>query len=65
MSDSGARKIRRSRRAERALTYYGNVCAAELFLPRVVDIWQTDLPVISVVLIHFLHRFSYIPSRVL
>ena len=53
MPDSGARKIRRGRRAERALTDYGNVCAAELFLPRVVDIWQTDLPVISIVLIHF------------
>lgn len=49
----GACKIRRSRRTERALTDYGNVCAAELFLPRVVDIWQTDLPVISIVLIHF------------
>lgn len=53
MSDSGARKIRRSRRAERALTYYGNVRTAELFLPCVIDIRQTDLPVISVILIHF------------
>lgn len=65
MPDSGACKIRRSRRTERALPDYGNVCAAELFLPRVVDIWQTDLPVISIVLIHFLHHFSYIPSRAL
>ena len=53
MSDSGARKIRRSRRAERALTYYGNVRTAELFLPCVIDIRQTDLPVISIVLIPF------------